>query len=560
MPWKPTVPGEIPTLGHYVIDWMADELNAPDDPDGNPLILTREQEDFVLRWYAIDPTTGRFQYHRGLLGRPRGWGKSPILGAIAIAEGLADVVPAGWDANGQPVGRPWSSIRTPLIHVAAVSEQQTKNTWDAMLEMLAGPVVDDYRGLEPMGTFVNLPVGKIEKITSSARTVKGARAVFAVLDQTEEWLTSNGGVTLAQNMRTNASKVGGRTLESPNAYIPGEGSVAEESAAYAAKIIEGRAKNEGLLYDHREAPADTDLTDRESLVAGLRYAYGCSSDHPDGCVLHDPPCAPGWSPIESNADMFWDPANDVQKLRSDFLNQITHASDSWVTRPEWNARSVAVLTSTGQVVPPPTRGDAITLGFDGSRKRERGVTDATALIACRLSDGHLWSLGVWEEPDGPAGDGWRVPTDEVDAAVIEAFSTYQVVGFYADPSKWEGFIAQWEARYGAKLKVKAARMNPIEWWMSGGGNRAKVTKALEAFRGALIDGEMSHPGDLVLTKHILNARRRTNPSGYGIYKAHPDSADKIDAAVAAVLAWTARLDAIAAGATARPVRGPRRIY
>lgn len=549
MPWNPTVPGEVPTLGFAMIDWYAAYLNAPDDPDGGPLILTREQEDFILGWYAIDPDTGRFTHHRGLLGRSRGWGKSPILGAIGLGEGCGPVVFDGWDADGQPVGKPWSEVRTPLIHVAAVSEQQTKNTWDAVLAMAAGPFVDEFSGIELLDTFINLPVGQIQRITSSARSVKGARTILGILDQTEEWVRGNGGLTLAQNMRTNAAKVGGRTLESPNAFIPGEGSVAEESAAYAAKIAEGRARNTGLLYDHREAPADTDLTDRASLIAGLRYAYGDSSDHPDGCVLHDPPCAPGWAPIEGNADMFWDPANDVQKLRSDFLNQITHASDSWVTRPDWNSRSAAFMQPPPA---PPVKGDVITLGFDGSRKRKHGRTDATALIACRVHDGHLWPLGIWEEPDGPEGDEWRVPTDEVDQVVREAFTDYRVVGFYADPSKWEGYVAGWEARYGAKLKVKASRSNPIEWWMSGGGNRAKVTKTLDSFLDALLDGELSHSGDSRLTKHILNARKRTNPSGYGLYKAHPDSPDKIDGAIGAVLAWQARLDAVAAGANQPP--------
>ncbi|MFD0034842.1 hypothetical protein ACFVJK_42855 [Streptomyces sp. NPDC127172] len=46
-------------------------------------------------------------------------------------------------------------------------------------------------------------------------------------------------------------------------------------------------------------------------------------------------------------------------------------------------------------------GDRIVLGFDGSRKRARGVTDATALFGYRLSDGHLFTIGVWEQPSRP---------------------------------------------------------------------------------------------------------------------------------------------------------------
>ena len=557
MPWKPTAPGEVPTLGWYVLDWMTEYLAAPARDDYAPFVPYREQEDFILRWYEIDPTTGRFRYQRGLLGRPRGWGKSPVLASLAIVEALADVLPDGWDADGQPVGRPWSSVRTPLVHIAAVSEDQTRNTWQPLLEMIrGGPVLDAYR-VDPMDTFVALPAGSIRQITASARTTKGAPVTFGVLDQTEEWVPSNGGPGLAQAIRTNAAKNGGRTLESPNAFIPGEGSVAESSAAYAQAIREGRARADGLLYDHREAPADTDMSDRESLVAGLRVAYGDSSGHEDGCVIHDPPCGPGHVDLDALVQLAWDPSSDPQQVRSDLLNQITHASNSWISRPEWNARAVSVAAPE---TPALSKGDLVTLGFDGSRKRQRGVTDATALVACRVSDGLVVPLGIWEQPDGPGSEEWRIPTDEVDAAVREAFEAYTVVGFYADPAKWEGWVSQWEARYGAKLKVKATRSNPIEWWMVGGRN-VLVTRALDQFLNSVLDGELLHSGHPVLTRHVLNARKKATPSGYGIFKSHPDSIDKIDAAVAAVLAWQARLDAVAAGVgPARPRGVPRRIY
>ncbi|NKU00484.1 hypothetical protein GS918_21090 [Rhodococcus hoagii] len=281
-----------------MLDWISDMLAAPDRADYEPFVPYREQEDFILRWYALDPVTGRRKYNRGVLGRPRGWGKSPLLAALACVEALGPVVPAGWDSNGQPVGRPWADLRTPLVQLAAVSEDQTRNTWAPVLEMLReeAPVHDHVRGLDPMESFVALPNrGRMEQVTSSARTIKGARAVFAVLDQSEEWVASNGGIRLANTMRANAAKVGGTTLESPNAFIPGEGSVAEESAAFWAAIREGRSRDDGLLYDHREAPADTDMTDRESLIAGLRVAYGDSSKDPGGCVIHDDPCPLGMS-------------------------------------------------------------------------------------------------------------------------------------------------------------------------------------------------------------------------------------------------------------------------
>ncbi|WP_406501958.1 terminase [Streptomyces sp. NBC_01590] len=514
-------------MGFEVIDWISEMLAAPDRGDYEPFMLYPEQEDFVLRFYEINPLTGKRRFRRGVISRPRGWGKSPFLGALAIVEALGPVVPAGWDAEGQPVGKPWSEVRTPLVQIAAVSETQTKNTWAPLLEMLQGPVIDEYPGLEPLDTFVNLPRGRIEPITSSARTVKGNKPVFAVLDQTEEWVRSNRGNRLAETMRINAAKVGGTTIESPNAFIPGEGSVAEESAAFWGKIREGRAKDDGLYYDHREAPPETDMADRDSLIAGLTYTYGDSADRNGGHV-----------DLDTLVATIWDPSTDPQTARADFLNQITHASDSWISQPEW-----AGVADAEKIVRP---GEEIVLGFDGSRRRSRGVTDATALVGCRVADGHLFLVGCWEQPDGPFGQDWQVPTVEVLAAVEDAFKAYRVVGMYADPAKWESHVATWEAKHGRRLKVKSSTQHPIEWWMTGGRSNM-IVRALEKFRSSVVDGELTHDGGSVLTRHILNSRRRESRSGIQIAKEHPESPRKIDAAVAAVLAWQCRVDAVAKG-------------
>ena len=163
-------------------------------------------------------------------------------------------------------------------------------------------------GLEVMDTFINLPNrGRMSAITSSARTVKGARAVFAVLDQTEEWVPSNGGVRLANTMRANAAKVGGTTLESPNAFIPGENSRRRGvGGVLVGYPVRAAPRMTALLYDHREAPADTDMSDRQSLIDGLRVAYGDSSGHPGGCVLHSPTCPPGHVDLDRLVATIWD--------------------------------------------------------------------------------------------------------------------------------------------------------------------------------------------------------------------------------------------------------------
>lgn len=542
MPWRPLEPGEVPTLGYEILDWMTTFLATPDRQDYEPFEPTIEQAQFIINWYTINPQTLRRRYRRGVISRPKGWGKSPLLAAIAIAEALAPVVPDGWDADGRPVGKPWAAVRTPLVQLAAVSEDQTANSWDPLLEMLReGPVINAYAGLEPMNSFVNLPYkGKIEYVTSASASREGNRPCFIVMDQTETWLPANqvtggkrSGTGLAQTLRRNAGKIGGTSIESPNAFVPGEGSVAEMSANYYLNILEGKARDDGLLYDHREAPADVQLNDRESLLAGLAIAYGDSAE-----------CNGGWVDLDRVVAEIWDPATDPQAARRYYLNSITHAADSWVSQPEWAAISDATKIVADD--------EMITLGFDGSRHRTDDITDATALVGCRVDDGHIFPIAVWEQPDNQHE--WWAPTLEVDQTVRDAFRRWNVVAFYADPAAdWRSFVAGWEADFSDRLQVKVTGPHPIEWWM-GGQNLTKTVQATSQFHSAVVHKEMTHDGSSVMTRHVLNARRRQSRVGLQIAKDFPESPRKIDAAVAGILAWQARLDAIGRGVVANQAK------
>lgn len=174
------------------------------------------------------------------------------------------------------------------------------------------------------------------------------------------------------------------------------------------------------------------------------------------------------------------------------------------------------------------------------------MTDATALIGCRVSDGHLFELGVWEQPAGAAGENWEVPKAEVLAAVESAFERFNVVGFYADPAKWQEHVMGWEARYGHRLEVKASRQHPVEWWMTG-GRAIQIVRATQRLLDAILEREMTYDGSYALTRHFLNARRREGRTGIQIMKENPDSPRKIDAAVASILAFEARSQAVAQG-------------
>jgi hypothetical protein len=279
------------------------------------------------------------------------------------------------------------------------------------------------------------------------------------------------------------------------------------------------------------------------LRAGLCYAYGESASDNGG-----------WVNIDRIIAEYWDLDTDPQDARRYYLNQITHAQDAWVSSPQWGACFGDTLAVHD--------GDTIVLGFDGSRGRVKGKADATALIGCRVRDGFLFELGdksVWEPPRREktkrqreeTGDTtfWTPPVAEVNAALQMAFKRYNVVGFFADPSHWNDEVAKWEARYGARLKVKASQARPISAWPRG-----KLVDAVDAVKTlgtAIENGVCLHDGSYALTRHVLNARRRPARTGFLLFKEFPESSNKIDAAYAAALAWKARLAAVSAGLGAR---------
>lgn len=537
------------TLGWDVLWWTTHYIRQPDGPTaGEPWRFTPEQIRFVLWWYAIDGN-GRWLYSRGVLRRAKGWGKSPFVAVLALAELCGPVRFETWAAGGEY--RPWRAepYRTdePIaqacsaawVQLAGVSEKQTVNTMSMVLAMCEeSPIVDDY-GLDLGLTRIFVRGGgRLEPITASAPTAEGGRPTFVVEDETHWWTDSNGGVKLDRVNRRNVAKIPGgtgRILETTNAHAAGEQSVAERSYEAHLAQRDQRVRSATMLYDARE-PADTiELGDEEALLAGLRAAYGDST----------------WVDLSRLRDEIWDPGTPPEDSRRFYLNQVSTAVDAWVAQPEW-----AACADVAKIV---REGDVITLGFDGSHKRQRGVTDATALIGCRVEDGHLFEVAVWEQPEGAGGKDWVVPTVEVEAAVHDCFERYDVVGFYADPSLWGGHITQWEALYGNRLAVKLSKDQPMHWWM--GGYSLRLVRAVEQLHEAIVAREMTHDGSWRLTRHVLNARRKPTRGGITIEKEHPDSQRKIDAAHAAVYAWAARLNAVALGLglPQRPIAAPRRV-
>lgn len=545
--------GSVKTLGWGVVSWAEGTLLQPDGDDaGEPFVFTREQLNFILWWYALD-AGGKFEYRRGVLRRAKGWGKSPFLGALALAELAGPVRFGGWDSFGEPIG-----IRHPMpwIVIAGVSETQTENTFAAIRAMCEDSSLVDDLGLDVGLTRILLPGGgKIVPITASSSSQEGARPSFAIMDETHHWTKSNGGQKLARVVRRNLAKSrdgAARVIETTNAHEPGQESVAEASYLAWRAIVEGRTRSKGILYDTRQAPDGIDLADENAVLAGLKAAYGDAT----------------WVDLERILAEVYDPDTPPEEARRFYLNQIVAAADSWVAPSEWKKNENLELAPLrfGEPNSKRVRGDVVTLGFDGSL-----TDDSTALVACRVEDGAVFLLGVWEKPEGPAGQGWSVPKDQVRDLVDYAFSTLDVVAFFSDVAYWETDIDDWRDRYGEKLIVKATTRHAIGWDMRG--HQMDTVRGVEVTHRAITDGTLpwgphaliAGPGkdqvraEEVMTRHVLNARRRPNRWGVGFGKETRESPKKVDILACIVLARMARSRVLADGGLKKHRRAPGRL-
>lgn len=518
-----------PTLGFSVLEWMEASLVQPDGPTaGDPFSLTREQINFVLWLYALDES-GRFTYRRGVLRRAKGWGKSPFVGAICLAELCGPVRFGGW-AGSDPIA---VEHPAPWVLVAGVSEAQSENTLATVRGMVLGREAD--LGLDVGLTRIFTTdgrSGKLHAITASSATQEGARPSFTVMDETHHWTESNGGKGLARVIRRNLAKSrdgSARSLETTNAHAPGRDTVAEDSYLAHLAVKEGRSRATGILYDSREAPGDVDLADPERLLEGLSAAYGDSartSANPSG-----------WVDLERVREEVYDPDTPPEDARRFYLNQIVAAADGWIAPHEFDVCERPDLE-------PLKDGETVTFGFDGGLR-----DDSTALVAVRVSDGAPFLLGLWEKPEGPDGVGWEVDKPQVRDTVAHHFERLDVIAFFADVKEWETDVDSWREEHGEKMLVKATTKHSIAWDMRA--KQADTVRAVEALHRRIVDGEAVHSGDQRFRRHVVNARRRPNRWGVSFGKETRESPKKVDALAAWVLAEMARQRALGEGALKR---------
>jgi len=519
------------------LEWIEAHAVIPDGFErGRPFFLTREQATFLANHYDVNPDAEygqmatAFVHRRSQLVRSQKWGKSPLAAAMICLEAVGPALFAGWAGGGEvydcrdhgcgcgwlyeyepgePMGRAWP---TPLIQVTATSEEQTDNIYDALRPMIEyGPLAEviPKTGEE----FIRLPGGgRIDVVTSSAKSRLGQRVTFVPQDETGIWFPTTGMVKVAEIQRRGLAGMGGRAVEFTNAWDPSEDSVAQRTA-------ESRAMD--VYRDHASAPLGLSYTDKRERRKIHRIVYGDSVKTKTG----------GWvdlDAIEAEAAELLE--KDPAQAERFFGNRIVAGSDAW-----WNRDQLAAweLLTNAQVVPDKAK---IVLGFDGSQYDDWTVIRARWL---NLPNGKPYGFTP-TFADGkptfwaPAEHGGEVPRSEVNAAIEELFDRYEVVRMYADHELWQSELDNWIARYGDRRVII---------WPTY--RTRQMAAALERLSTDTASGSYDHDGCPILRAHLANARKVRRPGGIAIGK--PADHQKIDMVIADALACEAAGDVLAAG-------------
>jgi phage terminase large subunit-like protein len=477
------------TLGPQVAAWIETFcVHGPGDILGQPVVLTAEEKR-LLGW-AYELESGRRVVRRSLVGLPKGSRKTEFAAWVALAEMAGPVRFDGDDGKGRPLGR---RQHDPYVVVAASTYEQADLLFGAARAIVTeGPLKDFFDAFDKELLLRGEP-GKLVRVPAVAGANDGLRPTFVAFDETHEW--TGGKQRVALVLENGLSKrADSWSLSITTAGNPKVESVALQQYEYGRKVASGEIDDRGFLFSWREPKVMLDDLDmREAREQAVR---------------------------EANPEP-WKRTDDILRRYSEIpLHEwCRYHLNMWVEPDEerWLPPGVWEELQTSQPLPDKTD---IILGFDGSYSG-----DSTALVGATVGETpHLFVLGLWEHPGGSGR--WEVPIDEVDAAVHEAFRRFNVREMSADPPYWAQQLQQWADAYGAE-RVLAFNT----------GVRKRMAAACSSFYQAATTDGLTHDGHPGLARHVSNAVLKETAQGAYITKEDKSSPKKIDAAIAAVIAW-----------------------
>lgn len=528
-----------PTLGPQLVQFIEERaVFGPGSFAGQPAVLDVEKRAVLYRLYEVfpqgHPLAGRRRFKRGGVEWRKGLAKTEMGAWISYAE-LHPEAPVrcdGFDANGEPVGKP---VTFPYIPMMATTEEQVSELAYGVLKYVVeeGPDADLFdSGLD---RIIRLSAtgqneGVAVPVSNAPNARDGALTTFQCFDEPHR-LYLPAQKHAHETMAANLEK---RVLEDPwslymsTAGQPGQGSIEEDLRGEAEDIGKGLVEDPQLFFFARWAgDGHKDLSTIAKRVDAISEATGPVGEYGPG-------------QFESIARQWDRKGADHSYLERVWLNRWKKSASQAFDLKKWE-----LLERPGPI----PDGSFVTVGFDGARFR-----DATGFVVTDIATGlQMGDRMLWEQD--PTVEDWEVDEDEVSEKLDEIMTRFDVWALYGDPPHWTETMGAWSVKYPDRV---------VEWWTA---RKTPMAYALREFVEAIDAGSITHTGDADYTRHIGNAGRKDlkllDDHGEPLWVLAKIELDrKFDQAMAGVLSWKARLDAIKSGAKPhrKARRAPRRIY
>lgn len=346
---------DFPTLADLWDPWARAHCSVPDGTHrGEPFVWSDWQFWVAANFgriragitWAGEPLRNQaFQYRRGQVIGPQKTGKGPFSASLTAIQAVGPSEFDGWAKEGDVYrcsdfgcncgfvhvyleGEPKGARHpSPLIQLTAASEDQVENTYRPLKSMISmGPLREllfvRQNFVRIRGNIGGDDADRIDVVTSSALSRVGNPVTFVLQDETGLWTKSNKLKPVAHAQRRGAAGMGGRVLETTNAYDSSQDSVAQET-------FESKAEDVFRFYER--PPADLKWSNLKHRRQILEHVYQGSP----------------WVPIESVlAEANELSEKDPEQAERFFGNRVTYSHGSWLPAGLWEGAYGLATKST----------------------------------------------------------------------------------------------------------------------------------------------------------------------------------------------------------------------
>lgn len=296
-------------------------------------------------------------------------------------------------------------------------------------------------------------------------------------------------MSLAQGSRGRFSTLIAISTAGVKAGNDGKDSICYSLYQYGQRVARGETVDPTFFMAAWEAPPESDHRDPETWrLANPGFGDICDADDFASAVLRTP----------------------EPEFRTKRCNQWVSSAVGWLPTGTWEACEAELDLADKDYV----------IGFDGSFSG-----DSTVLVGATLEDEpQVFMIKAWEKDTSIHDDTWRVDILEVENTIRDFVrDNPRVKEIVCDPYRWQ-----------RSMEVLAEEGYPIVEYPST--NARRMVPACAKFFDAVVDKRLKHDGNPLLARHLSNAVVKVDNLGPRIVKENRNSARRIDAAVAAVIA------------------------